>query len=73
MRLPFAGWVDVEVEAADPAAAIEAAFAVETEITRGGNLDWCFETLRYITQGNELYADLNEVEVYDENGNEVAW
>ena len=72
VRMPFAGWFDVEVEADSRESAIEAAEAIDPEITRAGTLDWSLEPLRKIVQGNFFFADVNEVEVFDEDGNEVG-
>jgi hypothetical protein len=62
VRVPFAGYVGIEVEAETEDEAKGKAFELEARLD--GDFDECeWELYSEITRGNVLYAPLNEIQV----------
>lgn len=71
VRLPFAGWMDVPVEADTPQDALDVAFDAAPELQmpeHDAALDWQYELHRRLVTGNVICFDENEASVYDEDG-----
>jgi len=74
VRMPFAGWMDIPVEAGTPGEALDAALDAAPSLTTTDYFDgeWEYEFHRKLVRGNVLSFDTNEASVSDENGNGCA-
>lgn len=77
VRVPFAGYVDVEVNADTPDEAADKALNEfpSLELPEGNKYaDWSYEPMRMLQQGNITYVDHNEMTIYNnDTDEEVDW
>lgn len=77
VRVPFAGYVDVDVEADSPDEAAEAALDNFPELALPEShkyTEWGYEPMQQLVQGNICFADETEMSMYDLDADEeVDW